>query len=175
MYIWPAFYAYSILNASSECISEEKTFSKANNMLAHFRHSWHSLCGSNRQIPIQKQQMEVKAMTLFNEMADIAMKEVGGGLILLTIAVFYCVFLIALIWKRLKSMVREIRLTESEDFRTVATTTANVGSGLVAVTQLDGLSGLGQIDVGPADIGLELDGCNSIFDCVLHLLFSIFN
>lgn len=115
-------------------------------------------------------------MALFTEMADIAMKEFGKvGLIYLSVSIFFSVYLALLFWKRWKSKAREIRLAESEDFKTVARTTANVGSGLVAVTQLDGLSGLGQIDVGPADIGLELDGCHSIFDCVLHLLFSIFN
>ena len=61
---------------------------------------------------------------------------------------------------------------DPEDFRTVARTTANVGSGLVAV---DGLSGLDQIDIGPADIGLELDGCDSVFDVLLDLIFSIFH
>jgi hypothetical protein len=56
-------------------------------------------------------------------------------------------------------MAREIRLTENEDFKTVARTTANVGSGLVAV---DGLTGFDQIDIGPADIGLEPDACDSV-------------
>lgn len=63
---------------------------------------------------------------------------------------------------------------DPEDFRTVARTTANTGSGLMAVSQLDRLSGFGQIDAGPANIGLEPDACDSVFDVVLDLIFSIF-
>jgi hypothetical protein len=114
-------------------------------------------------------------MAAFNEMADIAMKEVGGvGLILLTIAIFYCVFLVVLIWKRLKSMVRELLLTESEDLKTVKRTVAAVGSGLVAVTPQNGQSGFDQIEVGPDAVGVGVDGCDSFFDGVLGLVFSIF-
>jgi hypothetical protein len=110
-------------------------------------------------------------MALFNEMADIAMKELGKvGLIYLSISILFCVYLIVLFWKRWKSMAREIRLTQNEDSKTVARTTANVGSGLVAV---DGLSGFDQIDIGPADISLELDGCDSVFDVLLEFVFSI--
>lgn len=116
--------------------------------------------------------MEVGAMALFNEMADIAMKELGKvGLIYLSISILFCVYLIVLFWKSWKSMAREIRLTENEDFKTVARTTANVGSGLVAV---DGLSGFDQIDIGPADIGLEPDACDSVIGGVLEVVFSIF-
>lgn len=115
-------------------------------------------------------------MTLFNEMADIAMKEFGKvGLIYLSICVLFSVYLIVLFWKKWKSVAREIRLTESDDLKTVARTTANVGSGLVAVSQLDGLSGFDQIDIGLADTGLELDGCDSVFDVLLDLIFSIFH
>jgi hypothetical protein len=111
-------------------------------------------------------------MALFNEMADIAMKELGKvGLIYLSISILFCVYLIVLFWKRWKSMAREFRLTQNEDFKTVARTTANVGSGLVA---LDGLSGSNQSDIGPADIGLEPDACDSVFDVLLEFVFSIF-
>ena len=114
-------------------------------------------------------------MPLFNQMADIAMKEFGKvGLIYLSISILFSVYLIVLFWKRCKSMAREIRLTENEDFKTLARTTANVGSGLVAVSQLDGLSGFDQIDVGPANIGLEPDVCDGVFDVLLDLIFSIF-
>ena len=114
-------------------------------------------------------------MALFNEMAEIAVKELGKvGLIYLSIGILLSVYLIVVFWKKWKSAAREIRLTESEDFETVARTTAAVGSGLVAVTPQDGLSGFDQIDIGPADIGLELDGCDSVFDVLLDLIFSIF-
>ena len=69
-------------------------------------------------------------------------------------------------------MVRDIRLTESEDLKTVAKTTAAVGSGLVAVTPQNGLSGFDQIEVDPDAVGLAVDGCDSFFDGVLGLVFS---
>jgi len=114
-------------------------------------------------------------MALFNEMPDIAMKELGkAGLVYVSISIFFCFYLIVLFWKKWKNIAREIRPTESEDLKTIARTVSAVGSGLVAVTPQNGLSGFDQIEVGPADIGLELDRCDSVFNVLLELVFSIF-
>lgn len=49
-------------------------------------------------------------MALFNEMADIAMKELGkAGLIYMSISIFFCVYLAVLFWKRWEKIAREIR------------------------------------------------------------------
>jgi hypothetical protein len=113
-------------------------------------------------------------MALFGEMVDIAMKEVGNlGLIYLMIATLYCVFLIVLLRKKWKSMIREIHLTESEDPKTVESTVAAVGSVIVRVTPQGGVNGFDQIEVGPDEIGIGFDGCDSVFDVLLELIVSI--
>ena len=110
-------------------------------------------------------------MDIFKEMADIAIKEFGGmGLIVHSISILSCVYLIVLFRKILKGKSSGSFHTETESLSSAAA----VGPVLMDVPGQNGLDRSSQIEIGPADAGLEVGGGDGFFDGVSEL-FSIFS